>query len=557
MPLAPRPAVYAPRSGAVQVRVSPTNSERTPAAVRLAAWAAIAAVGLLVTWGIRSGGFDVRSWMRVVAGEDIARGGLPRLAAYLTTPDQLTDFRPTSYLLYAADAALWGKDAAGWYATNLALHVVSALLLFELLAAVLRRTDVALAAALLLVASPVAAAVVGRIYWREDALATLFLIAALLVAHRALDARKPWMWIGAAALSVLPCLPKETSLLAPAFAVVLFWDPGDDDRQLARVAPAIAALAAGPAVYLAARWFALPMAPVWGGVDFTDPKTLEALAELSVATAAVLGAPATRYAGVPGADLLDQWRVVDPAAAVAGAALVAGAVGVAVKMPTAFPLRALAWLLLGAAPTFEMIGQQNAAGDIPAVSDMIGAYRLHLAAAGTAMLLAAPLVVRDVRLRAAAWIAVAIALGTSVAGAREAVGEWTRVNAAVARCAEAAQTLSTGPAPRVIAVGPGIPDACTAAVGWTLGTPDARPVLVEPGGGPGPMRVRPDPRYELIRGPLRPDFWEAHDWTTPTAGIRTAPDGAFCAETLPGPEALAPYTSHAAAPCRGRTVSAR
>ena len=127
-------------------------------------------------------------------------------------------YRPVVTLSYMADLALWGLRAAGFHATNILLHALCSILVFQLALLLLKTASgrnrfIALAAALFFAAHPVHTESVTWISGRTDVICTLFFLAALCIhaARRSLPAQ---------ALSVLcfalAMLSKEMAVTLPA-----------------------------------------------------------------------------------------------------------------------------------------------------------------------------------------------------------------------------------------------------------------------------------------------------------------------------------------------------
>ncbi|MDX9703681.1 MAG: tetratricopeptide repeat protein [Candidatus Auribacterota bacterium] len=88
-------------------------------------------------------------------------------------------YRPLVTLTYMLDAAVWGKNAAGYHLTNLVMHLLSALVLFFLAVRIVKSKTAAFAASLIFVCHPLTTESVCSITFREDILCALFLWVAL------------------------------------------------------------------------------------------------------------------------------------------------------------------------------------------------------------------------------------------------------------------------------------------------------------------------------------------------------------------------------------------
>ncbi len=158
------------------------------------------------------------------------------LTASMSAPDDSTlSGRPVASLSFAIDYARGGGHAlATYHATNLAIHIAAALLLFGVVRRTLRSAPLqagfggasaplAAVVALLWALHPVQTASVTYIVQRVESLMGLFYLATLSCAIRALDVRRRRMWT---ALAVTCCAlgmgTKEVMATAPL--TVMIWD---------------------------------------------------------------------------------------------------------------------------------------------------------------------------------------------------------------------------------------------------------------------------------------------------------------------------------------------
>jgi len=159
-------------------------------------------------------------------------GGQPQATSY---------YRPLVTASFALDQRLHGGNAAGFHLTNLAFHVLNALLLY----AVIRRSRVRAESAALVAACwallPRLAEVAAWISGRTDALATTAVLAALLAWGPSLPRR-----VAAALLLGAGMFAKETALAGVvallALEISTLEDPRREVRSLVvRLVPALAA----------------------------------------------------------------------------------------------------------------------------------------------------------------------------------------------------------------------------------------------------------------------------------------------------------------------------
>ena len=141
--------------------------------------------------------------------------------------------RPVAGLTFALNFALSDLDPSAYRLTNIAIHIVAALLLFGLV----RRTlalpvlqprfgssanDLALAVALLWAVHPLTTDAVTYITQRTESLMALFYLATLYASLRAFSSQRPGLWHAFAVVScVLGMGTKESMVTAPV-VVVLF-----------------------------------------------------------------------------------------------------------------------------------------------------------------------------------------------------------------------------------------------------------------------------------------------------------------------------------------------
>jgi hypothetical protein len=141
--------------------------------------------------------------------------------------DVLDFNRPVSLLSMMLESILWGINPAGYRLTNLLLHGATAALLFRLLQSLSGRLLPALFASLFFALHPLHSETVVEVGYREDLLATFFLIAGLCVAERFQPAAKTWKSTWLPALGVVGCFflgvaSKESGIAGPA-ALTAFW----------------------------------------------------------------------------------------------------------------------------------------------------------------------------------------------------------------------------------------------------------------------------------------------------------------------------------------------
>jgi tetratricopeptide (TPR) repeat protein len=168
-------------------------------------------------------------------------------------------YRPLTLFSFALNYAALGLWPAGFLALNVILHATACSLLSMMVARVFQDRTIATVAALLFAAHPLHCEAVANVVGRAEVLATVLLLAGLLVlvgAHRA------WPTVGrsaaAAVLFFLALLAKETAVCYPAIvAVVLHETHAARGRNVRSLLLRAAILLAPIAIYLPLRAAAL------------------------------------------------------------------------------------------------------------------------------------------------------------------------------------------------------------------------------------------------------------------------------------------------------------
>ena len=152
-----------------------------------------------------------------------------------------TYYRPLVVLSLALDHHFYGDSPGGFHVTNLAVHVLSTVLLFRLLRARGAGGNAAVLGAALWALHPRLTEAVAWISGRTDVLASCFVLCALLAQARASLPRR----VLCAAFLFLGLLCKEVALAGVAAVLVAELSaPGSLQARLRRTLPAVVALAA-------------------------------------------------------------------------------------------------------------------------------------------------------------------------------------------------------------------------------------------------------------------------------------------------------------------------
>ena len=176
-------------------------------------------------------------------------------------------YRPLLTLSFIADARRSGEqfDPAPFHRSNLAIHLVNALLCFALLARLARGAGLAAAGALLFSLHPGLAAASGWIPGRNDALLFTFSALALLFLTEAARRRSAGLFVLHLVSFFLALLTKETAVvllpLFPAWVWAVAPDAARSGKWRFDAAAAAAGWAACAGMYLFLRAGALAQSP--------------------------------------------------------------------------------------------------------------------------------------------------------------------------------------------------------------------------------------------------------------------------------------------------------
>ncbi len=212
------------------------SHSRSPGVRPVAAVAALVVLGLIAYWPIFSAGFIWDDDSYVTANPNLE--SLAGLIAIWREPISLPQYYPLTHTTFWVERQLFGRSALPHHVTNLSLHLISGLLLWQLL--VRLKVAGALLAAALFVAHPIQVESVAWVTERKNTLSTVLALAALVVYLRtfpidrptACDAapvdapRRPRPWLGYAATLLLYLLAlggKTTVSALPAAILVLTW----------------------------------------------------------------------------------------------------------------------------------------------------------------------------------------------------------------------------------------------------------------------------------------------------------------------------------------------
>jgi protein O-mannosyl-transferase len=180
----------------------------------------IAAAPVLVYWNALPAPFMFDDLAAIVQNETIR--DLSRLPSVLSPPENTpVAGRPLVNLSFALNYASAGLDVRWYRATNLALHIASALVLFALVRRTTGATDAAGAASLLWVTHPLNTEVVDYITQRTEGLMALCYLTTLFAARAAARSERRTSWtVAAVAACAAGMACKETMVTAPLLVVL-------------------------------------------------------------------------------------------------------------------------------------------------------------------------------------------------------------------------------------------------------------------------------------------------------------------------------------------------
>lgn len=197
-----------------------------------------AIVGLLVATaaayqGVVAAGF-VYDDIYTVARNPSVRS-LARAPEWFLSPDAVTsdgsgsNLRPITVASYAVDYALWGERAAGFHATNAAIHLAVVVLVWLLARRLWAHDPAALAAAGWMALHPINAQAVNYVTARSSTLAAVGTMAAVLCYDHWAAGRSraggqgAWIWMaGAVGAGAFALGAKESAAVLPLLIIV--WD---------------------------------------------------------------------------------------------------------------------------------------------------------------------------------------------------------------------------------------------------------------------------------------------------------------------------------------------
>ncbi len=229
-------------------------------------WGALLFLALVVFIGYGNSLHNGFVWddQQIIVNNPVNRS-LTNIVQVFTSPDVLyTDdiaayYRPLNRLSYLVDYALFGLQPAGYHLVNLLIHLADVLLLYLLGMRLFRERTPAFVAALIFAVHPINTEAVDFFSGRNNLLATLCVLATLLLYLRGRESgrRSQYLLAGVALFCGLLC--KEIALMVLPMLFVCHAEPFGDAalpwrERLRSLAPAVAAVP----IYVAMRLAVLP-----------------------------------------------------------------------------------------------------------------------------------------------------------------------------------------------------------------------------------------------------------------------------------------------------------
>ena len=143
--------------------------------------------------------------------------------------------RPLPYFSFAVDRAIWGNATFGYHLTNLVVHVIAALALFDLTRRTLlsprlrdcwgsRAVSLALVIAGLWAVHPLQTQAVTYVYQRIESMAGMFCLVSLAAFARAMAAGWSQKWLVASVVACAAAMAcKENAVVLPVLLVLYDW----------------------------------------------------------------------------------------------------------------------------------------------------------------------------------------------------------------------------------------------------------------------------------------------------------------------------------------------
>lgn len=201
---------------------------RMKCSTRLLVWLSIVSAAVVAYWDVWTFDYISLDDDRYAFANPHVIGGLSREnIGWAWTSLECSNWHPLTWMSLMMDVTVFGAGAAGFHITNLALHLLNALLVFELLFRVTGYRDRSACVAFLFAIHPVHAESVAWISERKDVLSTFFGLIALRAYTEYVLRRDAQWYLGTIVAFVLTLLAKQTLVTLPCLLLVLdVWPLG-------------------------------------------------------------------------------------------------------------------------------------------------------------------------------------------------------------------------------------------------------------------------------------------------------------------------------------------
>ncbi|HEY5995421.1 MAG TPA: glycosyltransferase family 39 protein, partial [Candidatus Deferrimicrobiaceae bacterium] len=173
-------------------------------------------------------------------------------------------YRPLATATFAIDYAIWGEQPAGFHATNIALHLLTCLVLYRVICHITGNPSASLAATLLFAVHPAHSEPVGYISARADILCALFILLSFLGFLLSRETGKRSYLALSIVAFTLALLSKIVALVLPPLLGIYMLLSGKREGWAKSLVP-LAAVSVG---FLILRSWVLKM-EVWGPIPFS------------------------------------------------------------------------------------------------------------------------------------------------------------------------------------------------------------------------------------------------------------------------------------------------
>jgi tetratricopeptide (TPR) repeat protein len=136
---------------------------------------------------------------------------------------QHNTYRPLETITYMIDYFFWKLNPQGYHLTNIFLHILTVLCLYEVIMLLFGNSSLALGTAALFLVHPVHVEVVSYISGRNDILALLFMLLSFIFYIKCTQARNPVFYLSAFLSYGLALLSKENALILPLLLLLYHY----------------------------------------------------------------------------------------------------------------------------------------------------------------------------------------------------------------------------------------------------------------------------------------------------------------------------------------------